>query len=348
MIGAQDLAKVATLASQLNISAIPVEANTGRADIEVTATKPNSDGTRNVPVLSAPVRSDGTFVLYPFPASSDDPSSYDLVIHGPHVQTVIIKAVPIVSGSPATASTVSLSNLTLAAATAYAVNVTQASPVSPRGALVGFYQTLPGSNEIPYLIDESGVDPLTGAFDDDRALSAGNIATGTFNSSQALNLNVVAPTEGAGAYRVSATAPLFGDAEFTATIAPPAAGSTTAVTFTGPSIAVPGAATTSSIATTVNVTTPGRYDNGMLVVTHDGGVVATGSLTSLLAQASGTVNVSAIPGGSSTASFDRGVYYAEAWVWNSSDPTGTFSRQPAAALVDLRATNAGTLTQTIN
>ena len=185
-------------------------------------------------------------------------------------------------------------------------------------------------------------------FDDDRTLSAGNIATGTFNSNQALNLNVVTPTEGAGAYRVSATALLFGDAELGATIAAPAAGSTATVTFNGPSIPVPSAATTSSIATTVNITTPGRYDNGMLVVTHDGGVVATSSLTSLLAQASGTVNVSGIPGGSAGTAFDRGVYYAEAWVWNSSDPTGTFSRQPGAASVDLRAINSGTLTQTID
>src|SRR6185503_8784100 len=138
MIGAQDLAKIATLANQLNISAIPVETNTSRANIEVTATKTNNDGTRNVPMLSAPVRSDGTFVLYPFPASKDDPNSYDLVIHGPRVQTVIIKAVPVAVGSPDTATTVSLSNLTLAAANTFAVNVTQMSPVSPRGALVSF------------------------------------------------------------------------------------------------------------------------------------------------------------------------------------------------------------------
>ena len=69
-------------------------------------------------------------------------------------------------------------------------------------------------------------------------------------------------------------------------------------------------------------------------------IIARAPLDALLAQASGTVNISAIPGGSSTATFDRGVYYAEAWVWNSSDPTGTFTRQPAGALVDLRATNA--------
>src|SRR5262249_32953548 len=162
--------------------------------------------------------------LYPFPASKNDPDSYDLVIHGPRVQTVIIKAVPVSAGSPDTASTVSLSNLTLAAANTFAVNVTQTSPVSPRGALGGFCETLPGSGEIPYLIDERGVDPLTGVFDDDRTLSAGNIATGTFNSSQALNLDVVTPTEGAGAYRVSATALLFGDADFGATLAAPAAG----------------------------------------------------------------------------------------------------------------------------
>jgi hypothetical protein len=348
MVGAQDLAKVATIASQLDINAIPIDGNTARPDVQVTATRPNADGTRNVPVLSAPVRSDGTFVLSPFPNGSGDPDSYDLVIHGPQVQTVIIKSVPVSTGSAATAATVSLSNLTLAAANFYFVNVAAGSPVSPRGARVGFYQTLQGSGEIPYLIEERAIDPLTGLFDDDRALSAANVASGTYSSSQSLQITIAAPTEGSGAYQVSASAALYGDAAFVATLAPPASGSTNTLTFNGPTIDVPTTATAASIATTVNITTPGRYDKGVLVVTHDGGVVATSALDSLLAQASGTVNIGAIPGGSETAAFERGVYYAEAWVWNSSDPTGTFSRQPAAALVDLRATNAGALTQTIN
>ena len=99
--------------------------------------------------------------------------------------------------------------------------------MSPRGARVGFYQTLPGSDEIPYLIEERGIDPLTGLFDSDRALSAANVATGTFSSGGRCNITIATPTEGAGAYRVSASASLYGDSLFSATLTRPAAGSTT-------------------------------------------------------------------------------------------------------------------------
>jgi hypothetical protein len=36
------------------------------------------------------------------------------------------------------------------------------------------------------------------------------------------------------------------------------------------------------------------------------------------------------------------------WVWSSTDPAGTFVRQPATALIDLRATNTANLALTIS
>lgn len=343
----QDLAKVGTIRSQITISTIPADTNTGRPDIQVTAETPNSDSTRNVVVMSAPVRSDGSFVLYPFPMTSTSPTTYDLVIHGPKVQTVIIKAVPVSSGTPTSATTVSLGNLSLVAATSYAVNVAEANPVSPRGARVGFYQTLSGSGELPYVIEERTIDPISGLFADDQAVSSATIASGKFVSGQSPVLTTAAPTEGAGAYRVSATAPVYGDGVFGATIAPPASGTTTTVTFTGPEVNVPSAATSGTITATLNIASPGRYDKGVLVVTHDGAVVAVTPLDAVLAQATGTVTLSSVPGGSATQTFDAGVYYSEVWVWNSNNPTGTFSRQPSSTVIDLRTTSTATATLSI-
>ncbi|MEP7244403.1 MAG: hypothetical protein ABI885_12085 [Gammaproteobacteria bacterium] len=78
------------------------------------------------------------------------------------MQTVIIKTVPVTKGSPATAAAVTLSNITLVPATPYTVNVDSASAVTPRGARVGFYQTISVTGELPYLIEERPVDPVTG------------------------------------------------------------------------------------------------------------------------------------------------------------------------------------------
>jgi hypothetical protein len=57
--------------------------------------------------------------------------------------------------------------------------------------------------------------------------------------------------------------------------------------------------------------------------------------------------VTGIPA-SSGSSFDRGLYYLEAWAWNSSNPTSTFVRQPVTAVVDLRSSLTANATVTLN
>ena len=57
-------------------------------------------------VLSTPVHADGTFLLYPLPTSSSTAASYDVVIHGPDIATIIIKAVAVtLDSTTATTST---------------------------------------------------------------------------------------------------------------------------------------------------------------------------------------------------------------------------------------------------
>jgi hypothetical protein len=345
-----DLANVGTIRSQLNIGAVTLDAN-NRADVQVTAETPNSANTRNVPVLSAPVKSDGTFILYPFPTDKNSPTTYDLVIHGPGIQTMIIKAVPVQSGSPTSATTVNLGSPALvAASTTYPANVATASPLTPRGARIGFYQTINASGELPYLIEERTVDPISGLFALDQKFPNANILFGTYNSGSTITLTASVPTQGTGAYQLAASAANFGDGDFSGTLTAPASGTTTTTTFTAPALPVPSSATSGTISTTVTVASPGAFDKGALVITHDGAIVSVTSLDSLLAsgQASGTLTIGAIPAGASGTTLDGGTYYAEVWVWRSTDPAGTFVRQPATALIDLRATNTANLALTIS
>jgi len=71
------------------------------------------------------------------------------------------------SGTTYTTATnsVSIGTLTPRAATSYKVNITPTTSTTstplPAGSLVGFYQTLPASGEVPYVIEQSPVDPST-------------------------------------------------------------------------------------------------------------------------------------------------------------------------------------------
>jgi hypothetical protein len=49
------------------------------------------------------------------------------------------------------------------------------------------------------------------------------------------------------------------------------------------------------------------------------------------------VDVTQVPAGTGSASFDRGLYYLEAWTWDSDDPRDSFTRHRGDDAVDLRA-----------
>jgi hypothetical protein len=101
-----------------------------------------------------------------------------------------------------------------------------------------------------------------------------------------------------------------------------------------------------SIATTLTIANAGKYDRGVLVVTHEGALVTLASLDSVLQQApaSTVVDITDVPAGSDTTALGRGLYYVEAWTWDSGDPKKTFTRHAGADAVDLRATSTATAT----
>jgi len=347
-LSAYDERKVGTIQGQLDLSLLTVSTGTGRPDLQVTAEALNDDSTRRVEVASAPITADGVFTLYPLPLNeSTTTTTYDLVIHGPEVATVVIRQVPVTKGAPVSGSNLSLGTVTLTPSTSYAANVATTTPVSPRGARVGFYQTLP-DDSAPYLIEQQPVDPLSGFLATDAALSGSTtVVYGTFGAS--FTLAAAAPQEGASKYSVAALSPFLGNGAFSNTLLAPPATATDTVAFTVPDVAIPSTAASGTIAALVSAATPGKYDKGALLVTHNGAVITTVPLDAVLVSSatSATVNVTGIPASSSSA-FDRGLYYLEAWAWNSADAKGTFTRQPVSTAVDLRSTLTANATVTIN
>ena len=347
-LSAYDARKVGTLHGQLDLSQLTINTGTGRPDLQVTAEKLNEDSTRRVEVASTPVTAEGAFTLYPLPLdSSKSTTTYDVVIHGPTVGTVVIRDVPVTKGAPESGGAVALGTVTLTTATSYGANVSTTTPVSQRGARIGFYQTLP-DDSAPYLIEQHAVDPLSGQLATDALLSnAPTISYGTFGAS--FTLATAAPQEGASTYAVAALSSSYGNGAFANALLAPPATKSEPVAFTVPDIQIPSTAASGTIAAVVSAATPGKYDRGALLVTHDGAVVTAVPLDSALAgaAASTTVNVTGVPA-SSSSGFDRGLYSLEAWAWNSADAKNSFTRQPVSTVVDLRSTLTASATVTIN
>jgi hypothetical protein len=237
---------------------------------------------------------------------------------------------------------VSIGTLTARAASSYSANVATASgsPL-PAGALVGFYQTLGAKSEVPYVIEARPIDPFNQKFVSAVALSEGTIDAGTFVASgDTINLVSAEPREGHGKYLVAASASAYADGTFGVTVSPPASG-TNPVTATVPTLALAAGGTKGSLVAAVTPATPGKYDHGELLVSHEGQLVAQVALDSALAQG-GSVSVS-VPADTTTA-----LYYVSVRVWNSSDPGGTLQRQWYPGALDLRTTTSGTTAITVN
>ena len=351
-LSASNLSEAGTIEGTVSLSGLPA---TGVGGIEVTAE--TSNGTQNLTVASAPLQSSGAFVLFPLPCTSTSSTSsssssssssvgyscgtstqyYDLVIHGPGIQTVIVQSVPVTAGSPSSGSSLSL-GVTLTAATSYTANLSSAA--SPPGSWIGFYQTIPNSSSAPYLIEARPIDPFTGTFDTAQSLSSAEIEYGAYASGSSVSLTATAPAEGASTYHIGASAPVYGNGPLSTTVAPPSSGAT--ATFTAAAIPLPSSG--ESVAGTVSVAEPGRYDKGELILTQGGALVALASLDAYLGAAKSSATLfSSVPGGNSTS-----VYYAEAWVWNSSNPGGTLSRQPQSTPISLVSGDATGVAITIN
>ena len=367
-VSAYDLQQSGGIQGQLTLTNLTtLSSANGTPGITISAESLTADGTRHFVVASTPVASDGTFTLYPLAANSSNNTSYDLVIHGAGIATIIIKSIIIppygnssglgtssLAGTSTVSSTaagsnpdtspitptnlVSIGTLIPRAATTYTTNiVTGTNALLPAGAEVAFYQTLSGSGSVPYVIEAAPIDPFNQNLLNPQTLSAGTVDSGTYVSSGAtITVVSAAPAEGAGTYQVAATAPLYADGTLGTTIAAPtASGVTTAgpVTVGGLKLASGNSAATVSAA--ITAASPGKYNHGEIMLSHNGQLIASAPIDAALAAGTGTVQLTGVPGGTPAS-----VYYVTVRAWNSSDPAGTLTRQWYPTAVDVQGGSA--------
>jgi len=364
---AYDLANSAGIQGTLTLTNLTGYTSvSGLPDIQVSAEVLSADGTRHEVVLSTPVHADGTFLLYPLATSSSTPAYYDVVIHGGGIATIIIKNVQLTLGTSSTTlstatttntstssttptlNTVSVGTLTPRAAATFTANVTPVTGSTlPADALIGFYQTLASSGEVPYLIESTPVDPFNQLLFNAQVLSAGTVDSGTYVASgDTITVVSAAPKQGAGKYVVAASAPNYTAGPLTPIVSAPATSSTSTTAPSPVSVSVPGlglasGATTGSLLAQITPATAGKYDQGELLVSHDGTLAGWVALDAVLASG-GTVSA-IVPAGTSSS-----LYYVSVRVWSSRNPSGTLSRQWFPAAVDLRSATSGSVSLTID
>jgi hypothetical protein len=239
---------------------------------------------------------------------------------------------------------VSIGTLTPRAATSYAANIATApgAPL-PAGAVVNFYQTLGGKDEVPYVIEASPIDPFNQVLFNAAALSTGTVDSGTWSTNGKVILVSAAPAEDAGTYKVAAVAPGFsyGALDSKVTVSAPKSGTASVVV---PTLKLGAGATAGSLAATVTASTSGKYDQGELLVSHDGVLVAAASLDAVLSQGTGgIVTVANLPSGTPDA-----VYYVTIRAWKSTNPGGSVQRQWYPQTIDLRTSTRGSIALPVN
>jgi hypothetical protein len=383
---AYDLSQAGGISGKLSLTYITTSTS-GLPDIRVSAQTLSTDGTRHIIVSATTVQSDGSFLLYPLGTNSSttSPLTYDVVIHGPSIATIIVKGVQVPRSSSSSSSTttptspaatttaptygtttgtstatttssntsttnnantnaVSIATLTPRAATSYQANIATApgAPL-PAGAVVNFYQTLGGKDEVPYVIESSPLDPFNQVLFGAQALSPATVDSGSWSTNGAVILVSAAPAEGAGIYKVAAVAPEFSDGVLDpkVTVSAPKSGTASVVV---PTLKLAAGAAAGSLAATVIATTPGKYDQGELFVSHDGVLVAATPLDAVLTQGTGgIVTVANLPSGTPDA-----VYYMTIRAWKSTDPGSGVQRQWYPQAIDLRTSTSSSITLPVN
>jgi hypothetical protein len=352
---AYDLSTAGTIQGTITLPTVSATTTaSGNPAIEVSAETLSSDGTRHVVVKSAPVLTDGSFVLYPLATNASTTNTtttttYDLVIHGPNIQTTIIQSVAPSVAAPAAATSVTLT-ISPASAPDYLVNVSTATGFSSAGALVQFYQTIPVSGEVPYVVAQQPIDPFNNDFAGDAALAMGTIAVSVYSGGVNTTPVSEAPSEGENTYQVAAIAPNFNNGTLGTKVTAPAEVTATTpavvVTLAPLNVATGGTSATLEVATAVAA--PGKYTNGDLILSQNGAIVAVAPIGVALDQSSGSVTFSHVPGGTSSATLGTGVYDLSAWVWNSSNPSGTLTRVASPTSINLSSGSSSGATITID
>lgn len=355
---AQEAAATGGITGTLDLSALNGSVTSDPQGIVATAEYVDGNSNRQV-AGNATIQVSGTsgvFTIFPLLVNATGSTSYDVVIHGPGIQPLVVTSVPVKAGAVSAATAISTTALSVSPATeAIPYYRTQMPPVTtsalglvatsgsvantlPAASDIGFYQTLTSpASSVPYLMETAALNPMTRQFSTTAAsdpldtsnpayveLTNSSILVGTYNSGGAIAVAAQNPLEGRGTYSVVAGAHLFSAPIPTGTaptVSAPGSSNTVITLLPAPPLSASGVL--APLTVTIAASTTQAYDGGTLIVSAGGRVVDAVDLASALALApSGplTLQLRGVPSGSASIAFPQAVYDFEVRVWNSGYP----------------------------
>jgi hypothetical protein len=318
---------VGTITGRVDTTALPSD----HPPIIVSAQVRDETGSHHVVAQRVGVSDDGSFSLFPLRAAKGDGEKYDVVIACACADTVIVRDVPVIADDDSTtaaSTTLQSTPILMSPATTVYANTVEQSPALPAGTRVEFFQSLPGFDDPPYLVDGASIEPLTGGLPDGAfALSSGSLVAGTFAASDAISFETYTPAQGRGSYLVG-TSGLYRETTL--------AGETvdvdgsrrepTEVAAPFPPVVEGGVEGT----LTLDLQVPfGRFDAGFVTVSAGGRLMEVVAVDALLRRGGGTFNLQGLPAGNALAPIAGVSYQVALRAWDSSNPSGTITRVAA-------------------
>lgn len=330
-LAAYNDADVGAITGTFDLSAIATSAINSRQGIVVSAERVEPGALRRSVVKSVRLGSGGSFTLYPLPLDDEGNGTFDIVVHGPGVSTVIVTGVEIEDGETATLQS---SAITVPVADSFLVNTTAAVHGGTRAR---FYQSLP-LDPRPFEVDFAAVHPFDGGFNNSLALSEAGLVHGAWNDGEVISFASATAGEGAATYRLAGDSRWRASSGFTS-VTSAGLGPVMPQDVDVPQPGLPAGASAATISGTVHFTVPDQFDSLLLVVSRGGQIVEVVDLGATLPGSSFVdFTVSDVPGGRSSAVYD-------VWVraWHSSDVEGTLVRALFTPWADLRTGNVSGL-----
>ncbi|MDI1301523.1 MAG: DUF4382 domain-containing protein [bacterium] len=341
-----DLDNAGAISGQIDTSGLYPANARGGYNLVIKAEDLSPAGSRHYVVRATTIDAGGNFRLYPLPIPAGQSArSFDVVMRGRNMETIIVKNVSVTRSSDGTANAAVLQSTPVAvtAGSEFTANLSPAA--SPTGAWVNFCQTINGES-VPYEIRYRHLNPFTGTFLEDMPLSTGNLHTGLWNGGNSISFTSAAPVEGAGNFSAVNSAPLY------VSSAMPLMQGSSPVTVNFGALGVNTALVSSdAISGSVTQGITGKYDNGYLVVSRDGLITTSVNLATTLAQNGGSgggYSINALPGGSVANPVPGMIYYLYAVVWNTANPLLSYKVIPVMTLADLRQGSAAAINLTLN
>jgi hypothetical protein len=300
----------------------------------------SSDGTRHYATRSTMVNpATGQFVLYPLDLkdSANNTLSYDIVIRGRNMETMLVKGVT-PSGTPSSGATQVQSTPISATVNATEYGAQFASALQPLTSGYAIFQQTLASGQVPYEVRWNNTDPYTGMFFAPFKLENAGLHVANFNSGNALSFSSVTPTEGSGSYSVATNEAAYYNVSSNVTVQPPGSGSQQ--TFVPPVPTLAAGLQNGSVSGNLSISNATAYDHATLVISRFANIITTQDVSSLLSSG-GSFSVTGLPAGSTSNPQLGAYYYGYLRLWKAGAHLPA-KIVPIPGFIDLRTTNSVT------